>query len=120
MQANNQMEDLPMKANKCTMAGLLALFLTIASQGTAFAQKKAAEFDPALWDLERAKIVDHLGRKALVGSAFLKDVRLQSGVIEVDVATTEQVAFLSRVAVPGAGRRELRARLHPAAPLALL
>ena len=77
-----------MKANKRTMAGLLALFLTIASQGSAYAQKKAAEFDPAFWNLERAKIVDHLGRKALIGSAFLKDARLQSGVIEVDIATT--------------------------------
>jgi len=77
-----------MNVNKRTLAGFLALFLTIALQGSAVAQKKAAEFDPALWNLERAKIVDHLGRKALTGSAFLKDVRLQSGVIEVDVATT--------------------------------
>ena len=90
MQANNQMEVLSMKANKRTMAGFLALFLTIASQGSAYAQKKAAEFDPALWDLERAKIVDHLGRKALIGSTFLKDIRLQNGVIEVDIATTER------------------------------
>jgi len=79
-----------MKADRCMMAGLLALFLTLASQGTAVAQKKAAQFDPTLWDLERAKIVEHLGRKALIGSAFLKDVRLQSGVIEVDIATTER------------------------------
>ncbi|TFG78874.1 MAG: hypothetical protein E4H23_06985 [Chrysiogenales bacterium] len=79
-----------MNVNKCTMAGFLALFLTIASQGPAYAQKKAAQFDQALWDLERAKIVDHLGRKALIGSAFLKDVRLQSGIIEVDIATTER------------------------------
>ncbi len=90
MQANNQMEVLSMKANKRTVSGFMALFLIIASQGSAYAQKKAAEFDPALWDLERAKIVDHLGRKALIGSAFLKDARLQNGVIEVDIATTER------------------------------
>ncbi|MFH2107323.1 MAG: hypothetical protein ABII93_01530 [Chrysiogenia bacterium] len=79
-----------MKANKCITTGFLALFLAIASQESAYAQKKAAQFDPALWDMERAKIVDHLERKALIGSTFLKDVSLQNGVIEVDIATTER------------------------------
>ncbi len=44
------------------------------------------EFTPERWDLSQAKIVDHLDRKALIGTAFLKDVELEDGVIECDIA----------------------------------
>ena len=54
------------------------------------AQKTAAEFTPERWDLGRAKVEVHLGRQALAGTAFLKDVVLKNGVIEVDIATTSR------------------------------
>ena len=79
-----------MKARKCMMTGLLAISLAIAPAGFAYAQKNSAEFTPEGWDLSRAKIVDHLGRKALIGTAFLKNASLRSGIIEVDIATTER------------------------------
>lgn len=44
------------------------------------------EFSPDRWDLQNARIVDHLGRKALIGTAFLKDVAFDDGVIECDIA----------------------------------
>lgn len=53
----------------------------------ALALPAAGEFDPARWDLSRAKVEEHLGRQALSGTAFLKDVTLGNGVIEVDIAT---------------------------------
>jgi hypothetical protein len=64
---------------------IVAWFLVLALQPRL---APGAEFDPERWDLGRSQIVDHLGRKALTGSAFLKDVRLQNGIIEVDIATT--------------------------------
>ena len=45
-------------------------------------------FDDELWDLGGAQVVEHLGRRALVGVAVLEDVELTSGVIEVDVAVS--------------------------------
>lgn len=38
------------------------------------------------WDLTNARVVEHLGRQALTGSAVLRDVVFHDGVIEVDVA----------------------------------
>jgi ketosteroid isomerase-like protein len=54
------------------------------------APAEASGFDPARWDLSQAKVEEHLGRQALTGTAFLKDVVLRNGVIEVDIATTNR------------------------------
>jgi len=44
------------------------------------------EFTPDRWDLAGAKIIEHLGRQALMGTAFLKGAEFEDGVIEFDVA----------------------------------
>jgi sugar lactone lactonase YvrE len=44
------------------------------------------EFTPERWDLANARIVDHLDRKALIGTAFLKDIEFEDGIIECDIA----------------------------------
>lgn len=49
---------------------------------------QATEFDAARWDLSGAQVQDFLGRRALAGTAFLKDVEFGDGVIEVDFAVT--------------------------------
>ena len=54
------------------------------------AQNAGEDFDPGLWDLNKAKTVDHLGRKAIMGYALLKEGSLKDGVIEVDIATTRR------------------------------
>jgi hypothetical protein len=46
----------------------------------------AVPFVPERWDLSSAKVVEHLGRQALTGAAFLKDAEFEDGVIECDVA----------------------------------
>jgi sugar lactone lactonase YvrE len=46
----------------------------------------AVGFSPEQWDLQNARVVDHLGRQALVGTAYLKGVEFEDGVIECDVA----------------------------------
>jgi sugar lactone lactonase YvrE len=66
------------------------LLLAALAAVPAYAQKTAAEFTPERWDLRLAKVVDHLGRSALTGTAFLKDVALKNGIIEVDIATANR------------------------------
>jgi sugar lactone lactonase YvrE len=43
-------------------------------------------FVPERWDLAGAKVVDHLDRRALMGTAILKDVEFENGTIECDIA----------------------------------
>lgn len=45
-------------------------------------------FDDPRWDLEGAKVIQFKDRNALMGSALLKDIELENGVIKVDVYTT--------------------------------
>ncbi len=65
-------------------------FLLLLAGNFLFAEKTPVEFTAERWDLSQAKIEEHLGRKALIGTAFLKNVRLQNGIIEVDIATTNR------------------------------
>lgn len=49
---------------------------------------QAVEFEPGAWDLSGAQVQEHLGRRALAGTAFLQDAEFGDGVIEVDLAMT--------------------------------
>ena len=66
------------------------LILTMASLASGRPPQQASgdvvAFTPEHWDLANAKIVDHLDRKALMGTAFLKDIELEDGIIECDIA----------------------------------
>jgi hypothetical protein len=48
----------------------------------------SVDFESDRWIVTRGEIVNHLGRKSLAGSAYLKDVEFENGVIEVDVAVS--------------------------------
>ncbi len=50
-------------------------------------------FESEDWTITSGRIVDHLGRKALAGSAALKDVEFTDGVIEVDIAMDGRRCF---------------------------
>lgn len=63
-----------------------AAWLLVFGAGSARAEE--IPFTPEKWDLQAAKVVDHLGRKALMGTAFLKDAAFEDGVIEFDLAVT--------------------------------
>jgi sugar lactone lactonase YvrE len=53
----------------------------------------ATSFESDDWTITSGRIVDHLGRSALAGSAFLKDVDFTDGVIEVDIAMDGRRCF---------------------------
>jgi len=60
---------------------VLLLFLSLYSNSQEY-----IPFDSDKWQIYNGEIVEHLGRQALTGTAFLKDVNFQNGVIEVDIA----------------------------------
>jgi sugar lactone lactonase YvrE len=64
------------------------LILSLAQSPSVRAQEEQVDFESGRWEILGGKIVEHLGRKSLVGTAFLKDVEFENGVIEVDVAVT--------------------------------
>jgi sugar lactone lactonase YvrE len=68
----------------------LVFILTVVILATGLPGQEASgdivEFTSERWDLADARIVDHLDRKALMGTALLKDVELEDGIIECDIA----------------------------------
>lgn len=68
---------------------LFVLFLTV----EVVAQEGTIDFESDQWILRGSTVVTHLEQKSLRGSAFLKNVEFQNGVIEVDMAFDETRAF---------------------------
>jgi hypothetical protein len=69
---------------KLNLALLLTILLTLPA--SILAQDDVIDFESDRWTLYGAQVVDHLGQKSLRGSAVLKEVQFENGVIEVDVA----------------------------------
>jgi DNA-binding beta-propeller fold protein YncE len=76
----------------CLSVVFAAVVLTVPSMA-AEEQTAVIAFDSEDWTITSGRIVDHLGRKALAGSAFLKDVDFTDGVIEVDIAMDGRRCF---------------------------
>lgn len=66
---------------KC-LSLILVFFLT--SLGVA--QENSVAFDSDKWQIVDAEITQHLGRTSLQGTAILKDVEFENGIIELDIA----------------------------------
>ena len=73
----------PGPAGRMTLGFALLLPLTLVAPA-----RGDDGFAAEQWDLEGAQVVEHLGRQALKGSAQLRDVVFEDGVIEVDIAMT--------------------------------
>ena len=52
------------------------------------AQNDFIDFESEQWDTQNAEIVQFMDRKSLMGTAFLKDVEFENGIIEVDIAVS--------------------------------
>ena len=66
----------------------LLLLCVLLSASQVKAQDDVIDFESDRWVLKNAEIVTHLGRKALAGATYLKDVQMENGIIEVDIAVT--------------------------------
>ena len=65
---------------------IIILYLLVICFTTVQAESREVQFDSENWQTFSGKIVEHLGREAFMGSALLKGVEFQDGIIEVDVA----------------------------------
>jgi len=78
---------------------LLCVSLTLAAAALALPSLAAEDqtaiigFESDEWTISDGRVVDHLGRKALAGSAFLEDVDFTDGVVEVDIAMDGRRCF---------------------------
>jgi len=68
------------------MKKLLLLLQCFVLASSIYAQKDLIPFDSIYWDLSRARLVEHLGRESMMGTATLKDVEFENGIIEFDMA----------------------------------
>jgi sugar lactone lactonase YvrE len=73
-------------ANKRSNA-FVFIFLLMIPWGV-LTQEEVMDFKSGRWLLTDAEIVEHMGRTSLMGTAYLKDVEFENGVIEVDIAVT--------------------------------
>ena len=64
---------------------LIIFIVTIIMQNLNYAQRNIIPFDSEQWQIDQGEILDYMGRKALKGSATLKDITFENGVIEVDI-----------------------------------
>lgn len=77
-----------MKRRAFTTLALIALTAVLGLAAAPQAGQAGGEFGPDRWDLANAKTVDYLGRKAVMGTALLRDVQFRNGTIEVDIAVS--------------------------------
>lgn len=85
-------EDYYMNKRKLS-AAVIAFFLLILISNFLTAQENTVSFDSQQWVFINAKKTEHLGRNALMGSAYLKDVEFQNGTIEVDIAVERKTSY---------------------------
>lgn len=80
---------------------LAAVFLCVLLlSGTAYSQ--VIPFDSNRWDIQakEGRMTDHLGRKSLLlqgGSAVVKDSQFTDGIIEFDIAFSEERGFMGAI-----------------------
>lgn len=67
--------------------GRILFTLVLMTPWSVWAQE-TLDFKSDQWVMANAEIVQHLGRTSLMGTAYLKDVEFENGIIEVDVAVT--------------------------------
>ena len=69
----------------CLLILILTILWSIGTVPTA-AERLTVDFDSNVWNKSRAKVVDHMDRKCLIGRALLEGVEFKNGIIEVDIA----------------------------------
>ena len=78
---------MPTPVNSRLIPGILSLALLLPALPLPGADD-AIDFASDRWTIANGRVVEHLGRTSLAGSASLKDALFEDGVIEVDLAVT--------------------------------
>lgn len=93
--------DRPVRSSRAVILAALALLPAQAAVGES---PSPIPFDSPRWTIVQGSVVEHLGRKALAGSALLGDAVFEDGVIEFDVAVNGERSYpgvLFRIASRG-------------------
>ena len=72
--------------SRTILSGVFQVVLVMFLGATAYADTDIIAFDSERWVFQDAEVAEHLGRKSLMGTAYLKDVEFTNGVVEVDIA----------------------------------
>ena len=75
---------------KKNLTGILFYIILLLFSTSAFTQEISVNFDSDNWQLYGGQKTEFLGRKCLMGTAILKDVTFENGIIEVDIAFTPE------------------------------
>jgi len=76
-----------MNGKASMFSGLVGIFICLLT-GSLNARPESIPFTPDRWQVYNGKVVEHLGRNSLQGSARLKDCEFRNGIIEFDMAVT--------------------------------
>ena len=68
------------------------VFLTLLGATTG-AGAQAVEFTEDMWDLRAAELSEYMGRTVIAGSAYIKELEFQNGVIEFDVIANGRTSY---------------------------
>lgn len=79
----------PIKLNFTKMKQLLFFSFILLFSISVYAQNESIPFNSENWQIFSGKVEEHLGRQSLSGSAMLKDVEFEDGIIEFDIAITD-------------------------------
>lgn len=71
----------------------LIFFLLCSLSSSSFPQAQQVPFDSGKWTFADAEKTEFLGRKCLMGYAYLKDVNFENGIIEFDMAVTGERSY---------------------------
>ncbi len=74
------------RSSKTALAFQLSIFSVLMAASISLAQDGIVDFESDRWEFVNARVADHLGRRCLAGSAYLRDMEFENGVIEVDIA----------------------------------
>ncbi len=74
------------------IAFVVLTLILLATPRTALTQQ-VLDFESDRWIMANAEVVQHLGRSALMGTAYLKDVEFENGIIEVDIAVSGERSY---------------------------
>lgn len=73
--------------------GFVVLILILLTTSLSAKEQQELDFESDRWIMANAEVVQHLGRPALMGIAYLKDVEFENGVIEVDIAVNGERSY---------------------------
>ena len=72
---------------------VVIIIIHVFSISTSYAQNEFIPFEAKNWQLFNGEFVEYLGRTCLIGTAQLKEVEFESGIIDFDISVTGERSY---------------------------